>query len=109
MKFIPRCHDIWVGINRSKQLFPVMEFREPQCADALALLGRYRTRPEKDGTKTSPEPIHDHSSDIADPIRYMAEAELAGMIAFKGATEPEWTYQRERKARRGAAPQRVGG
>jgi len=109
MKFIPRCHDIWVGINRAKQLFPIMEFREPQCAGALALLGRYRTRPEKDGAKTSPEPIHDRSSHVADPIRYVAEAELAGMIAFKGASEPEWTYQRERRSRRGAAPQRVGG
>ncbi len=111
MKIIPRTHDIWVGINRANQLFPLLQFREPQCSAALALLGRYRRRPDKDGSNTISEPIHDRSSHIADPIRYFAEAELAGMIAFKsaGGVKPDWEYMREGKKRRGAMAQRVGG
>lgn len=108
MKFIPRTHDIWVGINRAIQLFPVMEFREPQCSEALALLGRYRTRPDREGANATREPIHDRSSHVADPIRYFAEAELAGMIPFKAPTpQPEWTYMREK--RKGIKAVRVGG
>lgn len=110
MKFIPRTHDIWVGIGRAVQLFAVMEFREPQCAEAVSLLGRYRTRPDKDGSNTNREPIHDRSSHIADPIRYFAEAELAGIISFKAPLpSPEWTYMNERRKRRGKLLTRVGG
>ncbi len=110
MKFIPRTHDVWVGINRALQLFPVMEFREPQCTDALALLGCYRCRTEGEGVQSVREPVHDRSSHVADPIRYFAEAELAGMIAFKApVSAAEWTYQQERKQRRGPLSQRVGG
>lgn len=111
MKFIPRTHDIWVGINRAKQLFSSFEFREPNTAAALALLGRYRTKPDRDGQRSVGEPVHDRSSHVADPIRYLAEAELAGMIPFKAAqpSTPEWTYMNERRKRRGAVVQRVGG
>lgn len=110
MKFIPRTHDIWVGINRAIQLFPIFEFREPQCSEALALLGRYRTRPDREGSLATKEPIHDRSSHVADPIRYFAEAELAGMVAFKApVAAPEWTYNMDRKRRRGVVAPRVGG
>jgi hypothetical protein len=111
MKFIPRTHDVWVGINRALQLFPVFEFREPACTEALAVLSCYRCRTEGEGVQTRREPVHDRSSHVADPIRYLAEAELAGMIPFKAAqpTTPEWSYMQERKRRRGPVVQRVGG
>lgn len=111
MKFIPRTHDIWVGINRAIQLFPLFEFRVPACSDALAMLSRYRTHPLKDGALSRPEPIHDRSSHVADPIRYLAEAELAGLLNIKDAkaSEPEWKYLGEKKRRKGMIAVRIGG
>jgi hypothetical protein len=111
MKFIPRTHDIWVGINRAIQIFPLFEFRVPQCADALAMLSRYRTHPVKEGALSRPEPIHDKSSHVADPIRYIAEAELAGLLNIADARkiEPEWKYLGEKTKRRGMVKVRVGG
>ena len=109
MKFIPRTHDLWVGINRAIQLFPILEFRSPQCEEAISMLGRYRTRPMKEGVNVAPEPIHDVASHWADPLRYIAEAELAGMVGFKAPVEqPEWTYMQDKKPRQ-KMQQRVGG
>ncbi len=110
LKFIPRTHDIFVGINRAIQLFPIFEFRSPQCDAALDMIGRYRTRPMKEGVSVTPEPIHDSASHASDCLRYIAEAELAGMIPFKAPVEaPEWTYMDKKKRQRGQLIQRVGG
>lgn len=111
MRFVPRPHDIWVGINHAVQMFPTFEFREPVCSDALAVLGCYRSRTEGEGVLSRSEPIHDRSSHVADPIRVLAEAHMHGMIEFKGAktVEPEWKYPRERTKRRGTMPIRIGG
>lgn len=67
---VPRTHDVWVGINGVKQLFPRFVFRAPACDEALARLGAYRTPTEG---KTD-EPVHDRNSHPADALRMMADA-----------------------------------
>ena len=113
MKFVPRPHDIWVGINHAIQMFPLFEFREPACSEAMVMLSCYRARPERDGVLSRSEPVHDRASHTADPIRVLAEAHLAGMVEFKSgsAIVPEWGYVKElrREKRRGMKPIRIGG
>ena len=35
---VPRTHDIWVGINRLRQMLPRFSFRIPQCERGLEAL-----------------------------------------------------------------------
>ena len=35
---VPRTHDIWVGINRLRQMLPRFQFRIPQCERGLEAL-----------------------------------------------------------------------
>lgn len=79
VRVVPRTHDIWVGINRLKQIFPRLRFRLPQCEHALDALQNYHTRTQSTGTLMD-EPVHDWSSHAADALRTFAEAEMAGMI-----------------------------
>lgn len=113
MKFVPRPHDIWVGINHAIQMFPLFEFREPACSEAMIMLSCYRARPERDGVLSRSEPVHDRASHTADPIRVLAEAHLSGMIEFKSGSTivPEWGYIKESRKtqRRGMKPIRIGG
>lgn len=111
MRFVPRTHDIWVGINHAVQLFPLLQFCEPKCSIALSVLSRYRSRTEGVGVASHKEPIHDRSSHVADALRVFAEAQLCGMITFKVAASltPEWEYPNRRQARKGMMKARVGG
>lgn len=84
-RIIPRTADIWVGINRLRQLMPRMSFRIPACEAGLEALANYHTRSQGEGGRASDEPVHDWSSHAADALRMMAEAEMAGMISSGGA------------------------
>ena len=35
LRAVPRTHDIWVGINRLRQMLPRFSFRIPQCERGL--------------------------------------------------------------------------
>lgn len=100
LKFVPRTHDLWVGINHAKQLLPSCEFRVPECEEALAVLAAYRTAPGTD-RRDSGEPLHDWTSHTADAFRTLAEAHLAGMFSFGGAPRPDWQYPSRARAKRG--------
>lgn len=79
-RIIPRTHDIWVGINRLRQVLPRMTFRLPACERGLEALANYHTRRESGLGIARDEPVHDWSSHAADALRVLAEAEMAGMI-----------------------------
>jgi phage terminase large subunit len=42
-KVVPRIHDIWIGINRLRQMLPRFTFRIPACERGLEALGNYHT------------------------------------------------------------------
>ncbi|CAN5504782.1 phage terminase large subunit [soil metagenome] len=86
IKVVRRTHDIWVGINRLRQLLPRMTFRLPQCERGIEALQNYHTDNRANGTLVGEEPIHDWSSHSADALRTFAEAEMYGMIKRYGGT-----------------------
>lgn len=104
---VPRCVDVWIGINHALEMFPSLAFRSPQTDDGLAALSAYRRKVVGEGALSVHEPIHDWSSHPADAFRMLAEAHRAGMLAFKNTTaepRPDW-YGKPK--RRGAVPMRV--
>jgi hypothetical protein len=83
---VPRTHDIWVGINRLKQMLPRFSFRLPHCERGLEALSNYHSLGETSTGIARDEPVHDWSSHASDAIRIIAEAEAAGMLSRAGST-----------------------
>jgi hypothetical protein len=79
-RVLPRTHDVWIGINRLRQLMPRMTFRLPQCDPGLEALANYHTRRESGTGIAHDEPVHDWSSHAADALRVLAEAEMHGLL-----------------------------
>lgn len=86
---VPRTADVWVGINRLRQLMPRMTFRLPACDAGLTALANYHYRRFTSTGLAQNEPVHDWSSHAADALRILAEAEMAGMI--QGMANPRVT------------------
>ena len=86
VRVIPRTHDVWVGINRCRQLMPRMTFRVPACEKGIDALSNYHTRRETSGGLAQDYPVHDWSSHASDALRMFAEAEAAGMLEGGSAT-----------------------
>ena len=80
LRFVPRTQQKWVGINYGLQMFPGIKFRDTHCQEMLATLALYRTPSVKEGGNDTGEPIHDHSSHLADAFRTLAEARQHNMI-----------------------------
>jgi len=77
---VPRTHDVWVGINHLRQIFPRLTFRLPACEEGLNALASYHHKTETSTGKAIDEPVHDWSSHYADALRILAEADLAGLL-----------------------------
>ncbi len=77
---VPRTHDIWVGINHLRMIFPRLSFRIPACDRGLDALANYHYKSISAGGLVKDDPVHDWSSHSADALRIMAEADLAGML-----------------------------
>jgi hypothetical protein len=85
-KVVPRTHDIWIGINRLRQILPRFTFRIPACERGLEALCNYRTvRTTSTGIAVD-EPVHDWSSHSASALKVIAEAEAANMLGSAGST-----------------------
>ena len=89
VRIIPRTTDIWIGINRLRQLMPRMTFRLPACEKGLDALSNYHTRRETSSGLARDIPVHDWSSHAADALRMFAEADAAGMLEGGSATAME--------------------
>ena len=85
LRAVPRTHDIWVGVNRLRQMLPRFSFRIPQCERGLEALSNYRTVRETSTGIARDEPCHDWSSHACDGLRLVAEAEAAHMLRTAGA------------------------
>ena len=83
---VPRTLDIWVGINRLKQMLPRFSFRLPHCGRGIEMLSAYHTQRETSTGLARDERVHDFSSHACDALRLIAEAEMAGMLASAGST-----------------------
>lgn len=79
-RVLPRTHDIWIGINRTRQLMPRMSFRIPACERGLEALTSYHALTISGSGIAKDEPVHDWSSHAADALRSLAEAEMAGLL-----------------------------
>lgn len=79
-RIVPRTGDIWIGINRLRQLLPRATFRLPACVPGIEALANYHTRRENGGGVAQDMPVHDWSSHASDALRMLAEAEMAGML-----------------------------
>ena len=85
-KAVPQTHDIWVGINRLRQILPRFTFRIPACERGLEALCNYRTVRTTSTGLAVDEPVHDWASHASDALRTLAEADAAWMLASAGST-----------------------
>jgi hypothetical protein len=83
-KAVPRTSDIWIGINRLRQMMPRLSFRVPQCEKGLEALQNYHTVRSTSSGLARDEPCHDWSSHACDALRLIAEAEASGMLSRAG-------------------------
>lgn len=88
-RIIPRTLDIWIGINRLREIMPRMTFRIPACEEGIEALSNYHTRSVSNGGIAMDEPVHDYTSHYADALRMLGEAEMHGMIEGGSATARE--------------------
>ena len=80
LRAVPRTYDIWVGINRLRQMLPRFSFRVPQCERGLEALCNYHMVRETSSGIAKDEPCHDWSSHACDALRLIAECEAANML-----------------------------
>ena len=78
--------DIWVGINRLRQILPRFSFRIPACERLIEALSNYHTVRASSTGLALDEPVHDWASHFGDSCRVVAEAEAAGMLHSAGST-----------------------
>jgi hypothetical protein len=64
-KAVPRTLDIWIGINRLKQMLPRFSFRLPHCERGIEALCNYHTIRETPTGIARDEPCHDWSAMLA--------------------------------------------
>jgi hypothetical protein len=68
-KAVPKTHDIWVGINRLRQLLPRFTFRLPACERGLETLSNYHCVRETSTGIAVDMPSHDWASHASDSLR----------------------------------------
>lgn len=78
---IPKPHSVWPGINHTLQIFNRFHFRLPHVDMGIKALDVYRTKKNKALAFQSDDIVHDWSSHVCDPLRIMAEAEMAGILS----------------------------
>ena len=101
-KAVPRTLDIWVGINRLRQMLPRFSFRIPHCERGLEALSNYHTTRETSTGIARDEPCHDWSSHASDALRVVSECEAANMLrnlvggsAYRGGVTVRSGYRGE--------------
>lgn len=94
---VPRTPDIWLGINRLRDLLENAWFNRAGCEQEWELDGRrmpgglqaleaYRTKIEETNNTIKETPVHDDSSHASDAARTFAEAYGAGLINVSGVS-----------------------
>jgi len=102
ISIIPRCHEIWPGINKLAELLPRMVFHKTNCAYLIESMEGYRRKIDKDGTVM--DKIHeDWTCHSTDSMRMLAEAMLNGMLKGHSEVIREFRpgHQRQKNSSRG--------
>ncbi len=81
---VPRCREVWPGINKAAELLPRMVFHKDKCAKLLESLECYHTKEERTSGHLTSIPVHDWSSHDADAFRMFSEAQLNGLLKGQG-------------------------
>lgn len=102
IQIIPRCREVWPGINKAAEMFPRMVFHKDRCAALLESLECYHTKEERNSGHQTSIPVHDWASHDADAFRMMAEAMLNGMIKGAGQVIREYRPSHQRQTRASA-------
>lgn len=79
---VPRTDDMELGINKTLELFPHMEFDATRTAEASKAIKAYHRH------KETKEPVHDWSSHPCDGMRTGAEAAAAGLVNMDAVLIP---------------------
>lgn len=83
IRVIPRCAEIWPGVNKLAEILPRMIFHRTNCAYLIESMENYRRKIDRDGSVT--DKIHeDWSCHSTDTMRMIGEAMLNNML--KGPT-----------------------
>lgn len=102
IRIIPRCREVWPGINKCAELFPRIVFNGEKCGEFLKSLDAYHTKQEKTSGFVTSIPVHDWASHDADAFRMLGEAMLNGMLKGHAEvireTRPDHTRQRKARA-----------
>lgn len=104
LRIIPRCREIWPGVNKLAEILPRMVFHKTNCAYLVESLENYRTKPDKsaEGAMTD-RVVEDWSCHSTDSARMLAEAMLNNMLRGHSEvireTRPD--HHRQTKARAG--------
>jgi len=106
IRIIPRCREIWPGVNKLAEILPRVVFRKIETAYLRESLENYRTKPEKNAVDNAmTDRIHeDWSCHSTDSCRMLAEAMLNGMLRGHSEvireTRPQGMRQTRAKAGR---------
>ena len=103
IRIVPRCREVWPGINKAAELFPRMIFHRTNCEMLLESLEAYRKKDTKQEGYFTSDPVHDWSSHDADAFRMLAEGFLNGILKGHAEVIREYRPQhmRQPKARAG--------
>lgn len=85
IQILPRCREVWAGINKASELLPRMVFHKTKCAKLLESLECYHTKEERTSGHITSVPVPDWASHDADAFRMFAEAILNNFL--KGHSE----------------------
>lgn len=80
IKIIPRCPEVWPGINKVQEIMPRMVFHRSNTKHLRDSLEAYHRKEDKKTGFVRNEPEHDWSSHDADAVRMLGEAMMAGLI-----------------------------
>ena len=64
-----RTHDIWIGINRLRQILPRFTFRIPASERGLEAVSNYHAVRKTSTGLAVDEPVHDRSSHAASALK----------------------------------------
>jgi hypothetical protein len=97
IRILPRCREVWPGINKCGEMFPRMVFHKEKTKHLRDSLEAYHRKEDKQSGFIRSEPVHDWASHDADAFRMMGEAMLNGMLKGMGEVIREYRPQHRRQ------------
>lgn len=102
IQIIPRCHEIWPGVNKLAEIFPRMVFHKTKTDYLIQSLESYQRRIDKDGSITD-KILENWACHSTDSARMLAESMLNGLLRghHEVIRENRPASQRQTKAKAG--------